>query len=691
MKRLINEKELAESISLIEAVEAAYPEELEQAASALARGLTVLIECEKGLTGFFYVCLRNRLRRREYTCHYIDGRRQPEPGQMSQGIINTMINQLRDAVQGVVDEKSVLVLPHLDLLTTTSGGLTHEAREVIPLLYENPQILWLGFADHSFPLPRVIEHLFSYKISMIGIARERLPYLVTQREGRKLGKNGLDIYRLYKYVSGLHAVRLRRLLESLEGEDYPDNDEPIWDQIRYSTISQELTLPDLNLDKDIGGYQKVKKKIQTEILELLKYKDQTEAPDEIERLEQLIPKGMLFWGPPGTGKTFFAKAIAANLGATIQIISGPELKSRWVGESEQNLREIFIKARQSAPSLIVFDEIDAFAARRGTFTGSGVEHSMVNQLLTEMDGFRKNEMIFIIATTNFPESIDPALLRPGRFEFQLHIPYPEAKDREAILQIYDKVFELKLTATALEYAVKQTGYMLPNGEGYWAGDHLRGLCRALARKRLRLNKKDETTTEDIMQSMEDEIEAPVLTKEEEFVVATHECGHAVVALHCKHVPPIERISIRGDLPGSLGFIRYADPAHRYVITKNQLLDAICVLFGGREAEDGVLDDISTGATQDIAQATSIARTMVEQYGMGGTGTLHHYSREAPLSEGSLVTLDMELTEILDLQRERARTIIAKNRKELETLREQLLKEKVIDMKNDSKINLDKKE
>ena len=146
----------------------------------------------------------------------------------------------------------------------------------------------------------------------------------------------------------------------------------------------------------------------------------------IRRLDDLIPRGLILWGPPGTGKTFFAKAFASAIGAAIQIVGGPDLKSKWVGESEENLRQLFLRARQSAPSVIVFDELDSFATARGTYAGSGVEHSMVNQLLTEMDGFHKEELVFIVGTTNLVEALDPALLRPGRFEFHLNIPYPDA-------------------------------------------------------------------------------------------------------------------------------------------------------------------------------------------------------------------------------------------------------------------------
>src|SRR6478752_539776 len=178
--------------------------------------------------------------------------------------------------------------------------------------------------------------------------------------------------------------------------------------------------------------------------------------------------------------------MATAIGAAITVVSGPEMKSKWVGESEENIRQIFHQARQSAPSIIVFDELDSFASARGTYTGSGVEHSMVNQLLTEMDGFHREEMVFVVGTTNFVEILDPALLRPGRFEFHLHIPYPDADARREIVKIYDKKMGLRLSEEALEYAVRRTGrgYTTPTGTAF-SGDHINALCRALARLRIR--------------------------------------------------------------------------------------------------------------------------------------------------------------------------------------------------------------
>jgi cell division protease FtsH len=394
---------------------------------------------------------------------------------------------------------------------------------------------------------------------------------------------------------------------------------------------------------------------------------------------------MIFWGPPGTGKTLFAKALAASLGAAVQVVNGPELKSRWVGESEENLRRIFIQARQSAPALIVFDELDSFAAQRGTYTGSGVEHSMVNQLLTEMDGFRSNEMVFVIGTTNFVESIDSALLRPGRFEFHLHIPYPDAKDREAILRIYDAKLELHFDEAALEHAIRQTGHPIEGSDavtGRWSGDHIQALCRAIARRRLRSGKRDATTLDDVEHALTANLDLPKLTPEEELVVATHECGHAIVSLYTPHSPAIDRISIRGDLTGALGFVRYADPAHKYVVTHAQLVDSIATLFGGREAEEEVLGRLTIGSAHDVERATAIARNLVEHFGMNPSGELEiaDFGDRQHLSERTREHLDSSVRNLLERERARARTILREHRGELLALRDQLLKQKVIDTK-----------
>ena len=691
MSVIVPESSLPLELSTDQAVEAAYAAELADVTHDLVRGLPVLIECDKDLVPWLFINARGRLKQRDLKCLFLDGRPSPDDqgGMGPPTFVGVMLAQLRAAVRGAI-EKRVVVLPHLDLLTTSQGGLTAEAREVIPLLYENPELVWLGFKDPSFPLPTVIENLFPRRYSLLGIARDRLKHLVTQKEARKFGKE-FNPWALYKHVSGMNAARLRKLLATLEGEDYPADARRAVAQIRQATLGGQLEVPNVDLEKDIGGYPKVKKRLRCEILDLLATKDKSDDPAEITRMEKLIPRGMIFWGPPGTGKTLFAKGMATALGAAITIVSGPELKSRWVGESEENLRLIFHRARQSAPSIIVFDELDSFASARGTYTGSGVEHSMVNQLLTEMDGFHSDELVFVVGTTNFVESLDPALLRPGRFEFHLHIPYPDRDDRREILKIYNTAMNLGMDEDVLEYAVKRTGEYVEGAVlgTRFSGDHINALCRALARIRLREKIHRPTTTDDIERALTEWIDRPKMTSKEQQVVATHEAGHAVCALFCEHATPIERISIQGDAAGALGFVQYQDPAHKYVVTRGQLLDDLCILMGGREAEQLLLDDLSIGSSDDLRRATNIARALVEEFGMGGEGVgVCRYESDDDRSPGrfrqlspkQLESLDNRVRELLEEGRLRAAAILTENQILVETLRDLLLQHKVIDAK-----------
>lgn len=606
------------------------------------------------------------------------------------GMIGTMISQLREAVRGAV-ERRVVVLPHLDLLTTSQGGLTAEAREVIPLLYENPELVWLGFKDPSFPLPRVIENLFPHRLSLLGIARTRLRHLITRRESRKFGRE-FNPWALYKYVSGINAVRLRKLLSTLEGEDFPANPQNAYKQLRQATLGGTMEVPNISIDSDIGGYAKVKERLRNEILDLLGKKEQLTSEEQIRNIEELIPKGMIFWGPPGTGKTLFAKAIASEIGAAVTIVSGPELKSKWVGESEDNLRQIFHKARQSAPSIIVFDELDSFATARGTYTGSGVEHSMVNQLLTEMDGFHKEEMVFVVGTTNFVESLDPALLRPGRFEFHLHIPYPDADARREILKIYDRKMGLKMSEETLEHTVDRTDWLVPGAAAgtYFSGDHLNALCRSLARFRMREGRKDATKPEDVERALTEWIEKTKLTQLEERVTATHEAGHAVCAWLTPHARAIKRIAIADDVVGALGYVRTKESEHKHYYTVEQMKADIIVCYGGTEAEKLLLGDASMGLESDLDRATGLAKAIVESMGFGGQDTgVGRYLvrrqdgsevRDPNLSEAKRQAMDRRIDQILSECQQKAAAIIRENRALVETLRDELIRVKVIEAK-----------
>ena len=1410
--RIIPESDLPEEVDPFQAVATAYPGELARCYESLVAKLPVLIECEKELAPYIYRALRDRLSHAvdRITCMYLDGRPAadlppPPPGV---GLIAAMIHQIREVVRGNADDR-VIVIPHLDMLAVSAGGsLGMEARELIPLMYENPNIVFLAFKDPSVPLPKAMENLFPRREAIMGIPRDRLASLVTRREARKFGQ-GLDPYEIYKHVSGINAVRLRRVLSAVSGEDYPSSPKEATRQLRAATLSTDVQLPNVDIDTDIGGYTAVKDRLKDEILQILAAKDKLSDPEQIKRLENLIPRGMIFWGPPGciagdmhvpysvhnqdgsrsdhkggtierlynrfngiptgigkghyqrkesvkaryfvpsmdedgrifrneiaevldsgmkeclrvittsgrelictpdhplatesgyfnageigvggkvlthqnvrwvaadtekrrvyrpevlvkthphmrsktvrtssgeyeykrltraravfeaslngldlvqyikllndgntegltfsdpnndihhldenplndvpgnlialshaghsashiadsgmsdyvgvedtiesienvgmrhtydirmksaphnfvtadfvvhnTGKTLFAKAMATALGASIQIVSGPELKSKWVGESlpyeeevfvsingkpqriaigklveehsrddvktwtvdgggkslfsgvtgflkhkgpnyvdvittetgrtvtvtgghslfirnidntlgdvlaedivenetrvavplrltsldcansinllelladrddvhvklpaslahlmndvdgrmmsvarfvqvtngmdinpadievyckqpsgsrpavmeitedlceflgyfaangsfngdddkksavrissntervdyvkalcerlwghvgsyqktnsttgilgkgvdltisstllchimhnglklndgaerkrapafifnasksaiasylrgyftgdgtrneknieattvskglasdistlllyfgivarlsvkpeagyqdghrirfgwsgylkvfaneirfadsarqdglvkylnelkfersdhttpepyitndvywdkvvsvkrvpydrehvydlsvpaterfiagygnilvhnsEENLRNVFNKARLSAPSVIVFDELDSFASQRGTYTGSGVEHSMVNQLLTEMDGFRKEELVFVVGTTNFVESLDAALMRPGRFEFALHIPYPNEEDRKAILSVHNKNFNLDMNDEALEQATRRTGDLVPgpNGGTPYSGDHLQALTRQMARTRMRAGAEGESTADDVNKAIEKYIDKPKLTKAEENVVAVHECGHAIAALFCEHSPPIDRITIGGDIGGALGYVKHSDPAHKYVVTQLQMLDQICILMGGREGESMIFSDTSIGCGSDLQHATHIARYIVEQCGDPeaecGVGHWSH-QKDHPMSDGARGKVDAQVSKILERERKRCQEILGKNKPMLLTLRDLLLEKKTL--------------
>lgn len=697
MSRPIDTFQLPTSLSTEEAVDAAYAPELAEIAADLARGLPVLVNCDKEVAPFIYMNLRDRLRSLGLPCVYMDGR-QEESGELSGAMAQSMLRGVRQAVRSATG-RHVLVLPHLDLLAPSAVSLTADTRELIPLLYENPELIWLGFKDPSFAVPRVVENRFTRVVDLVGIARERLHRLVTQGEAKKFGRD-FNPWGLYKYVSGMNAARLRRVLATLDGPDYPATPQAAYQAIRSATTTSMLEIPHVDLEADIGGYPEVKERLRHDVLDILRAKDQTEDLVEIKRLEQLIPRGIILWGPPGTGKTLFAKAMATALGAAVTIVSGPELKSRWVGESEQNLRQVFHAARQSAPSIIVFDELDSFASQRGTYTGSGVEHSMVNQLLTEMDGFHSDELVFVVGTTNLVELLDPALLRPGRFELMIHVPYPRPQDRREILQLWGEHFGLGFDEKTLEFAVRRTQGQprdpsihhlaangaashpasMPSVSGGYSGDHLHAICRALARERHLAERHEPVSVEDIEHVLMRWRDPPEQLSEDELrVVAAHEAGHAL----CSHLldRTVSRISIEEE-GWTLARVEHADVSggspSGQVWHRPDLCRRLAVLLAGREAERLLFAEISAGAYDDLAQATRLANEMVVTLGMSeeslGMGA---FPADRVHSQAQLQRIEQATRELLEQAAEQAAQILKQRRKTLESLSGELLRRKTI--------------
>ena len=683
---------LATDISPEETIELAYREELDWIEDKVTKGLSVLVECDKQLTTYLYRALRKRIKQSSSSkqCLLISGHAQPDNMTVPQSRMQRIINELQAAIFSATDEQ-IITLPHLDVLTTTTrSGLNMETREAAALLFENPDATFLAFKDPSFELPKVIEKVFTVRRSIIGIARDKLPQIILQSEARKLGESHFNPYRLYKYLSGLNALRCREILSHLQGRlDYdersPELLRTLYTEIRQMTLVADVELPNVDLEQDIGGYSDVKNQIKREILDLLHSRESLSDPQEVKQLEELIPKGLIFHGPPGTGKTFFCKAMATALDATIIIVSGPELKSKWVGESEENLRRVFAQARRAAPAIIVFDELDSFASARGTYTGSGVEHSMVNQMLTEMDGFRQEELVFVVGTTNFMSSLDPALLRPGRFELNIHIPYPKEEDRYEILSLYQKKFKLELSDEQIKAMARQTGGLVdPNKATRYSGDHLYAIMRSLKREVLR-NGEGYVINKDLINKVINvrSPEAKKLTDHERRVISIHESGHAICAYFLPNCATIEEVNVAMDSTHRLGYLATASRENRYVTTKAELLDDICVFLGGRLAEKLILGEVSTGAYDDLQRANEIARSMVEELGMSTKLGLRTFvgkqdgnavlgGQRQGLSEETARELDQAIQQMISEQELRTWTLLETHRKELELLVDHLI-------------------
>lgn len=694
-----------------DAVEAVYAEDLEWIASKLRRGVSVLVECDKQLVTYFYAAVRARLRDadagRVLRCRYVAGQPKPPPdGDAAKGgteergsssLLQLMIRQLAELVRSA-EPGTVIVVPHVDLLTTTTrSGLSLEAKEVIALVYENPEVVLLGFKDPEFELPKTVEGVFAARRLVLGIPRKKLPLAILQREARKLGVETFDPFSLYKYVSGLNAVRLRQILSQFQDRmdfdpDHPEGREAIYAEIRELTRGAELEVPKVDLDADIGGYEAVKERIRKDILSLLRRADELTRADDVKAVEELIPRGIIFEGPPGTGKTYFAKAIATAIDATTIVVSGPEMKSKWVGESEANLRNVFTRARRSAPAIIIFDELDSFAMRRGSYTGSGVEHSMVNQLLTEMDGFRKEELVFVVGTTNFVEALDEALLRPGRFELKIRIPYPREGDRRAILNIYRERFGLRIPDEVFEYMVRKTsGFVNSNRRVRFSGDHLYALCRGLAREVIRKGAADapasaEVSRNDVDEVIGDAFDLPTPSAEEEAVIATHECGHALVAALLPHAPRPEKVTLEGEEELLAYYTQFDVDSLGVVRTEAEVRAEIAVSLGGRGAEALRFGKVSTGAADDLHKATRAARLMVEAWGMGTSQEFCYEEgpdgyRRRRLSDHREAEIDADVARILEEERLCVRELLETHRDTLEAMTDLLLERRVLERKD----------
>ena len=612
--------ELPRKVSTFDAVEQCYEEQLRFATARLKEEVSVLIRCEKQTVPYLQSLIKRRLATEGKSVMIIDGRDEAEGGGTAR--LGRIVAQLRTLVNNT-EQNRVFFLPYLDIITSTSmGGLTQEAREIMTIIHENPYLTLVAFEDPDFAIPELIAQAFPARCEMMGIARNKISCLITELEARKFAVDNINLMSIFKYVSGLNPVRFREIMGIFAKKaDYDPNIPNLLanylKELRDYTACGDTSLSEIRLDRDIAGYSKVKKQITENILNLLQATAAMKDDKQIQKIESIIPRGMIFHGPPGTGKTLFAKGIAEALNAAIYIVNGPELKSKWVGEGEANIRRLFARARATAPSVIVFDEIDSIAAARSASASDGASqaaHSMVNQLLTEMDGFRKDQMVLVVGTTNFVQSLDPAFLRPGRFEYQIEIPYPEWDDRKAILTLYNRKFETGLNEQQVERITSWTGRPTDLGTPH-TGDHLSALIKDL--KRYAINKRkfriDDETLDEWLKSHADDAK---LSPEEERVVAYHEVGHALIFFKFNRQDEITKITLESGGSDSLGYVESKRKLNHFY-TESRLRSEMAISLGGYAAEKIIFGEVSTGASQDLKKATAIATDMVTMYGMSG--------------------------------------------------------------------------
>ncbi|MDH7498125.1 MAG: ATP-dependent zinc metalloprotease FtsH [Syntrophomonadaceae bacterium] len=432
--------------------------------------------------------------------------------------------------------------------------------------------------------------------------------------------------------------------------------------------------------KDVAGAEEAKEELQ-EVIDFLK------TPQKFIHMGAKIPKGVLLYGPPGTGKTLMAKAVAGEAGVPFFSISGSDFVEMFVGVGAARVRDLFENAKKNAPCIVFIDEIDAVGRQRGAGLGGGHDEreQTLNQLLVEMDGFSTNEGIIVMAGTNRPDILDPALLRPGRFDRHIVIDRPDVKGREAILRVH---MEGKPVAedVKLEVVAKRT-------PGFTGAD-LANVVNEAALLAARRDKKAIT-----MEEMEDAVErviagpekkSRVISESEKRLVAFHEAGHAVVSYFLPNTDKVHKISIipRGRAGGYTLLLPEED---RNYITKSRLLDEVTTLLGGRVAESLVLHEVSTGAQNDLERATSIVRRMITEYGMSdelGPLTFGHkreevflgrdIARDRNYSEAIAYAIDQEARGFIESSYERAREILTKYSDKLHRVAERLMETEVME-------------
>ena len=428
---------------------------------------------------------------------------------------------------------------------------------------------------------------------------------------------------------------------------------------------------------DVAGEDEAKENLQ----EIVNY---LHDPKQYEEIGASMPKGILLVGPPGTGKTMLAKAVAGESNVPFFSISGSEFVEMFVGMGASKVRDLFKQAKEKAPCIVFIDEIDAIGQKRnsGQFGGNDEREQTLNQLLTEMDGFEGNTGVIILAATNRPDSLDPALTRPGRFDRRVPVELPDLKGREEILKVHAKKVKI---APGVDF---NTVARMASGA---SGAELANIVNEAALRAVRAGRKS-VTQADLEESIEVVIAGyqkknSILTDHEKCIVAYHEIGHALVAAKQSNSAPVQKITIIPRTSGALGYTMQVDEGNHYLMNKAELENKIATLTGGRAAEEVAFNSITTGASNDIEQATKLARAMLTRYGMSDefdmvaleTVNNQYLGGDTSLacSAQTQREIDQKVVELVKTQHENAIRILTENRAKLDELAQYLYQKETI--------------
>ena len=428
---------------------------------------------------------------------------------------------------------------------------------------------------------------------------------------------------------------------------------------------------------DVAGEDEAKENL-TEVVNYL------HDPSKYQEIGASMPKGILLVGPPGTGKTMLAKAVAGEANVPFFSMSGSEFVEMFVGMGASKVRDLFKQAKEKAPCIVFIDEIDAIGQKRsgGQYGGNDEREQTLNQLLTEMDGFEGNNGVIILAATNRPESLDPALTRPGRFDRRVPVELPDLKGREAILQVHAKKIKVAEDVDFNKVARMASGA---------SGAELANIVNEAALRAVRDGRRFATQA-DLEESIEVVIagyqkKKAIMTDEEKKIVAYHEIGHALVAAKQTNSAPVQKITIVPRTSGALGYTMQVEEGNHYLMSKAEMENKIATLTGGRAAEEVVFHSVTTGASNDIEQATKLARAMITRYGMSDdfdmvaleTVTNQYLGGDASLacSAETQTKIDQRVVELVKAQHEKAVNILTENRAKLDELAQYLYEKETI--------------